>query len=210
MAEVKNCLGIRGRIGDYVLFRLGGKTFLKRRVKENKSNTEKQQVMRARFRAAVCFYQRLKEMPLKQVLSVAARGRCVSGYALFMKMNLKAFGADGRIADFALLQFTVGKRQRAYSLEGWIAPAGRVTLEWRNGWISELREGQDRLEVVVLKEECSFSPELVSEGVTRNDRGACFWVAHKPGRKVHVYCYFVSPDGKELSQSQYVCLKERI
>ena len=62
MAEVKNCLGIRGRIGDYVLFRLGGKTFLKRRVKENKSNTEKQQVMRARFRAAVCFYQRLKEM----------------------------------------------------------------------------------------------------------------------------------------------------
>ena len=52
MAEVKNCLGIRGRIGDYVLFRLGGKTFLKRRVKENKSNTEKQQVMRARFRAA--------------------------------------------------------------------------------------------------------------------------------------------------------------
>ena len=68
MAEVKNCLGIRGRVGDFVLYRLGGKTFLRKRAKRNDSNTEEQRAVRARFRTAVRFYQKLKETPLDEVL----------------------------------------------------------------------------------------------------------------------------------------------
>ena len=77
MAEVKNCLGIRGRVGDFVLYRLGGKTFLRKRAKQNDSNTEEQRAVRARFRTAVRFYQKLKETPLDEVLDIAAQGICV-------------------------------------------------------------------------------------------------------------------------------------
>ena len=209
MAEVKNCLGIRGRVGDFVLYRLGGKTFLRKRAKRNDSNTEEQRAVRARFRTAVRFYQKLKETPLDEVLDIAAQGICVSGYAFFMKENLKAFGPDGRIKDYSQLQFAAGKRQKVFNLEGWVDKEGQVTLKWMNSLIGTMTEGKDRLGVMVLREDRAFSPEVIDElTVCRKEREAHFRVFRKKGKKVHVYCYFISPNGKVLSPSQYICLQE--
>ena len=95
-------------------------------------NTSKQQEVRSRFRVAVRFYQKIKETPLKGILELSADKICSSGYALFMKKNLKAFRANGKIGDFSQLHFSAGKRQQAYYLQGRMDERGTVTLDWEN------------------------------------------------------------------------------
>lgn len=210
MAIVRNYLGIRGRIGGFVLYRLGDKTFLRKWVRRNKSSTEEQQAVRARFRAAVRFYQKVQDTPLKRMLDISAQGICVSGYAFHMKVNLKAFRPDGKIGDFSQLQFTAGKREQGYNWKGWIDKQGEVALEWENSVKGNLKGRRDRLMVAVLHEGRSFSPVL-ADGVNarRKDGKATFRVWRVKREKVHAYCFFMSPDEKQLSVSQYVCLEER-
>lgn len=210
MAIVKNYLGIRGRIGDFVLYRLGDKTFLRKWVRWNKSSTEEQQAVRARFRAAVRFYQKVQDTPLKRMLDISAKGICVSGYAFHMKVNLKVFRPDGKIGDFSQLQFTAGKREQGYNWTGWIDKQGEVTLQWGNSVKGNSKERRDRLMVVVLLEGRSFSPVLMDEvNARRKDGKATFRVWRVKREKVYLYCFFMSPDEKQLSVSQYVCLEER-
>lgn len=210
MAELKNYLGMRGRVGELVVYKLGDKTFIRKRAKRNESSTEEQQAVRSRFRVAVRFYQKLKDTPLKRVLNISAQGRCISGYAFFMKVNLKVFCADGKIGDCSQLQFAVGKRQKGYNWTGVIDRQGKVALSWGNSLKGSLMEGQDQLGIAVIHEGRSFSPEFV-EGVNtcRKDGKVTFRVTRKDGKRVHVYCFFISPDEKQLSTSQYVCLQEK-
>ena len=74
-----------------------------------------------------------------------------------MKKNLKAFRANGKIGDFSQLHFSAGKRQQAYNLQGRMDEQGMVTLDWENDEV----EATDRLIVVGLYSNRSFSPKLL-------------------------------------------------
>ena len=163
--------------------------------------------MRSRFRVAVRFYQRIKNTPLKWILDLSADEICNSGYALFMKKNLKAFRANGKIGDFSQLHFSIGERQRAYNLQGRMDEQGMVTLEWENDEGVYDFGAADRLNVIVLYSNRSFSPKLV-EGVevSRVAGKAMFPLECGEGVTAHLYCFFVSPDGKRFSNSQYIKL----
>ena len=65
---------------------------------------------------------------------------------------MKVFCADGRIGDFSQLQFSAGKRQRAFHLRGQIDLEGRVLLQWEKVGGRGFVEDNDRLMVVVLHE----------------------------------------------------------
>lgn len=207
MASFSNVLGIRGRVGNVVFCKLNGKSYMRSVPVKNDSNTPKQQEVRSRFRVTVRFYQKIKDTPLKRILDLSADGICSSGYVLFMKKNLKAFRANGKIGDFSQLHFAAGKRQQAYNLMGTRDDQGMVTLCWENGAGLYPHEEEDRLNVVVLRSNRSFSPELL-EGleVVREAGKAIFPLTCKKGVKLHLYCFFVSPDGKRFSNSQYVKL----
>ena len=88
--------------------------------------------VRARFLVAIRFYQKLKETSLRRILKVSAQGNSFNGYTFYLEKNMKVFCADGRIGDFSQLQFSAGKRQRAFHLRGQIDLEGRVLLQWEN------------------------------------------------------------------------------
>ncbi|MBS7197116.1 MAG: hypothetical protein KH111_03215 [Bacteroidales bacterium] len=209
MASLKNDFGLSGKLGDVVIYRVGNKSYVRRACRANDPNSEKQQEVRARFTVALRFYQKLKETSLRGILKISAQGICSNGYAFYMQTNLKVFRADGHIGDFSQLQFSAGKRQRAYYLRGRIKPDGCVALRWRIDEGKGTAELEDRLMVVVLCEGRAFCPRVLENtGVVRRDGAASFTVEGWKGETLHVYCFFVSPDEKQLSISQYVRLQE--
>lgn len=207
MALVLNEFGIRGRVGNVVFCKLNGKSYMRSLPDRIDPNTPKQQEVRSRFRVAVRFYKKIKETPLKGILDLSADKICSSGYALFMKKNLKAFRANGKIGDFSQLHFSAGKRQQAYNLQGRMDDQGMVTLDWENDEEAYNFEAADRLNVIVLPSNRSFSPKLL-EGleVLRAAEKATFSLERGKGVKIHLYCFFESPDGKRFSNSQYIKL----
>ena len=84
---------------------------------------------------------------------------------------------------------------------------GMVTLDWENDEEAYNFEATDRLNVVVLYSNRSFSPKLL-EGleVWRVAEKAIFPLKCGKGVKIHLYCFFESPDGKRFSNSQYIKL----
>ena len=204
MALVHNEFGIRGRVGNVVFCKLNGKSYMRSLPDRIDPNTPKQQEVRSRFRVVVRFYKKIKETPLKGILALSADKICSSGYALFMKKNLKAFRANGKIGDFSQLHFSAGKRQQAYNLQGRMDDQGMVTLDWENDEEAYNFEAADRLKVIVLPSNRSFSPKLL-EGLEAAEK-ATFPLERGKEVKIHLYCFFESPDGKRFSNSQYIKL----
>lgn len=208
MASCDNELGWRGRLGKVVFCELNGVPYI-RRLPEvvNNPNTPKQQAVRSRFRVAVRFFQKLKDTPLKEILDISAKGICSSGYTFFMKKNLKAFQADGRIGDFSQLHFAGGKRQQGFNLTGTMDERGMVTLNWENSVKADASGKKDRLMVVAIYSDRAFSPILLEDvSAPREAREASFRMARSKKGKIHLYCFFVSPDGKKFSDSQHIQL----
>ena len=83
---------------------------------------------------------------------------------------------------------------------------GMVTLDWENDEEAYNFETTDRLNVVVLYSNRSFSPRLL-EGleVLRGAGKAIFPLERGKGVRIYLYCFFVSSDGKRFSNSQ--CIK---
>lgn len=208
MASFDNAFGLRGRLGNVVFCELNGVPYARRAPEVvNNPNTPKQQAVRSRLRVAVRFFQKLKDTPLKGILDISAEGICSSGYTLFMKKNLKAFQANGQVGDFSQLHFAVGKRQQGYNLTGKIDERGMVTLNWENDVKTDSAEKKDRLMVVALYSDRAFSPMLLERvHAQREDREAIFQIVRLSGAKIHLYCFFVSPDGEQFSDSQYIQL----
>lgn len=208
MATIKNDLGLNGRVGNVVFYKVGDKTFVRMAGKVNNPNTEKQREVRSRFQVAIRFYQKLKKTSLSKVLKISARGICCNGYMFYMLNNLKVFRADGSIGDFSQLQFSAGKRQRAYRLKGRIDERGEVVLRWSNDEKKCMAEQEDRLMVLALCEGRVFSPEVLENvDAVRKDGMVGFRMWGWSGEALHLYCLFISPDGEQVSKSQYVCLR---
>ena len=211
MASLVNDFGLSGKFGNVIIYRRGNKSYVRRVLQVRNPNTEKQQMVRARFLVAIKFYQKLKETSLKRILTVSAQGNSANGYTFYLEKNVKAFCADGHVGDFSQLQFSAGKRQRVFHLSGTIDLEGRVLLEWKKEGGLGFTEDDDRLVVVVLNEGRIFCPKVLEDtGAVRKDGVAGFTIDGWEGESLHLYCFFVSPDEKQLSESQYVCLQGRI
>lgn len=207
MASIRNDFGISGKLGNIVFYKIGDKTFARIQGVVNNPKTEKQQTVRSRFLLAIRFYQKLKETKMKDVLAISARGVSSNGYTFFMQKNLKVFRTDGSIGDFSQLQLSRGIRQRGYLLKGRIDEEGDVLLRWKN---NSKTEDDDRLMVVVLHADRSFSPVVYECAGLRRDGMASFRVEAWKGEVLHLYCFFVAPGGELVSTSQYVCLRSKI
>lgn len=210
MASFKNDFGLSGKLGDVIIYRMGNKSYARRTFRANNPKTMKQQEVRARFLVAIRFYQKLKETSLRRILKVSAQGNSSNGYTFYLEKNVKVFCADGRIGDFSQLQFSAGKRQRVFHLKGQIDSGGCVSLKWEKEGRQGVVEDDDRLMVVVLYEGRAFCPRVLENtGVVRKDGIASFSIDEWKGETLHLYCFFISPDEKQLSVSQYVRLQER-
>ena len=197
---------IRGRIGNSVFYRVGPATRVRSVTSSyTDANTTRQQESRSRLRVAVRFYQRLVEVELQKPWFLVAQGSGKSGYNLFMKLNMMVFKPNGRIGDFARLQLTIGRLQKANHLVACVGEQDMVSLTWERGESLPSAGEGDELVVVVLYADRSFPPEYIKTGgETRGTGGATFRLQRKRGTTAHLYCFFREKNGKAYSPSQYV------
>jgi len=197
---------IRGQIGNTVFYRVGRETRVRAAAASySDANTAGQQAHRARLRVAVRFYQRLAGTPLREVWRQAARNSGRSGYNHFMKVNMMVFKPGGKIGDFSRLQLTVGLLQKVNLLAGEADGEDRVVLTWEPDVDLPTARRDDRLCVVVLYANRSFSPVFPDTGgAVRGDGRAEFRLERPRGTAAHVYCFFGEKEGKAYSTSQYI------
>lgn len=196
---------VQGKVGNTVFYKVGKVTRVRSSSAEYlDANTPRQQENRSRLRVATRFYQHLAETLLKDIWRVAA-GAGLNAFNFFMKVNMMVFKPDGKIGDFSRLQLVVGLMQKVNHLVAVKDDDDQVTLTWETAAGLPSAREDDRLMVVVLYGNRSFSPVFI-EGlqVTRKDGCAMFRLERKRGTAAHLYCFFAAASGRGYSSSQYV------
>lgn len=208
MAELKNFLlrGCRGRIGDVVIYQCRGKTCI-RRLPEMKPKRMAPGMVAQQERVAgvAALYRAMKAAGMVVVWERAAEGRGMSGYALLVKVNSQAFAGSGRVCDFGKLELTAGRLQLPDNLALARGEAGELVLTWGCGEEPfPVAGGGDCLVVVLLSHEEGFRIVVPEVGVWRREEGRA--VVRLPEDLCdfqHLFCYFRSPKGTEVSRSRY-------
>lgn len=205
MAKTESLL--QGRLGNLIFYKVKGVTRIRSvPLSVRNPKTLAQQSVRKRLIAAVLFYRRLKNTPLREVWQVAARDTPVNGYNLFLKWNIHAFN-DRTLATPSALSMTCGSLPRMHDLR-MAGRSGRlVTLIWSNSLEMEGRSAAERLQVVALFDRRMYSPVwLKGVHACRGDRKAVIDLEQENFHKAHLYCFFCSPEGEAFSASVYVCV----
>ncbi len=115
------------------------------------------------------------------------------------------FKPNGKIGDFARLQLTIGMLQKVNHLMARVDEEDAVFLSWEKAEDLPSAGAGDKLAVVVLYADRSFSPEFVkTNGETRGDEEATFRLQRKRGTVAHLYCFFREKNGEAYSPSQYL------
>lgn len=197
---------IQGKIGNAIFYRVGRTSRVRSVPAEYlDANTPQQQENRSRLRIATRFYQRLMETILRDVWKMAAGKSGANGFNFFMKENMMVFKPNGKISDFSRLQLGVGMMQKVDHLVAAVGDDDTVMLTWELDADLPSARKDDRLQVVVLYGNRSFTPVFVEiGGVTRGDGKATFRLERKRGTAAHVYCFFREKEGKAYSTSQYL------
>lgn len=207
MATHHNSLlrGLRGRIGNTIFYRNGNQDCIRScSLEYHDANTPVQQKNRARLTVALRFYQQIKDTLLKEVWKSEAHRLKTNGFSLFMKKNIHVFTPEGKIADFSRLQIGIGKRQGSNNMSLSVDSDDRVTLQWDDNSDTPSARATDRLVVVILYGNRSFTPIILDElPVLREDEIATFSLQRKQGISAHVYCFFASRDNKYFSNDKY-------
>ena len=81
----------------------------------------------------------------------------------------------------------------------------RVTLRWEADTWDGFGDADDGLTVVLLYGNRSFSPVVVEGiGAKRLDEKVTVPLTRRKGTRVHIYCFFGTPDRKAFSNTQYL------
>lgn len=115
------------------------------------------------------------------------------------------FDHEGRIVDFDGLRLAVGNRCDARDIEASLDDSGQVTLRWGDDDEDLYLGENDRLMVALLYGDRLFSPEVVDDlKAVRRDGTVTFRLLRSKDVEVHLYCFFVSPGGEYVSDSQHL------
>lgn len=209
MAKTKQ--EIRGKVGNMIFYKVGNETRVRSAAKDfQDADSEGQQPGRSRLRVATLFYQRLTKVISRKIWKLAAARTSQNGFNLFMKINMMVFSPCGKVEDFSRLRLTVGGLQQVNHLGVTEDNEGRVTLTWEPGGDLPSARMDDRLWVIVLLSDRSFSPFVV-EGIDarRKDGGTTLVLERSRGVVAHLYCFFSGEEERTYSSSQYVWLHKR-
>lgn len=196
--------GLSGKIGELVFFRRRGRTCVRSVGEMKLPRSAGQLAQQARVRAVAIFWRSLQRTGVSRYWQQAAKMQQLSGYNLFMKVNVAAFTGEGRIGDFSKLSLTVGALQLPDCMQLSAGGEGRWILEWQNVTRYPGCQETDRLYVFLLKREDNFDFYRLETGVVyRRDCRAVFRLSPEYQDYTHLFCYFCSATGEEVSKSRY-------
>ena len=191
---------VSGKVGNVVYYQLRGKSYVRSvPVRSKDSWTPAQQLHRLRISKVGELWKQLKST---QVIPIWNLGSAeMNGYALFMKVNLSAFGTDGLLNDQRELQLSTGKLRLPLELVVSRVAAGSSTIavSWKNDANLKGLRLQDKLMMVSYAN--GVYSVLSPTGLERSTQSGSFTLPVKPADATHVYLFFASRDKLEYTES---------
>lgn len=207
MAIIENGLlkGSHGRLDEFIIYQYREKTCIRRKPDKSQIRlTPEMLEQQERMAGVVALYQAVKAVGIYCLWQNTARGRGVTGYNLLVKYNQKAFSGRGVITDFHKLFLTVGPLQLPDRMSLVPAGAGEWVLAWNNDTPYPNTREDDRLVVVLMKRADRFTVKVPDIGAPlRKECRAVIRIAPGLEDYTHLFCYFCSATGREVSVSRY-------
>ncbi|WP_320167973.1 hypothetical protein [Mangrovibacterium marinum] len=154
MAKVKGGLlgSVSGKLGPVVVVQRGDTTYVRARpVYTENSWSERQLKNQQRFRAVNAFCTQNKLMVIQPIWNKLVAGK--SGYHLFLKANMPAFGRDGGLEDLSLLHFSDGKLALPFHLQARRLDAMTIRVSWENDPLLPASRMRDELLFITAEDQ---------------------------------------------------------
>lgn len=207
MARIKGIMGqmVSGNLEGIVFVQRNGKTYIRKAPDRSKGNwTTKQLLHRARFTAVNDYCAGFKYSLIRQIWNRVAEGSATSGYHLFLKANMAAFGLDGTLTDSSKLRFSEGRLPAIGKVtatrEG--SDGQTVVIRWENDPYLTPLQLKDKLMMITRSEGKAGAP--VECGATRGDGQWRYPLPASVALPADIYLYFGSPDQQVFSPDQWV------
>lgn len=206
MGQVKSELGgaISGAVGPVVFYNRNGKTYvraaIKDRAKESWSNN--QVGVRNKVKQVATLWRQLAKNPVRASWQMAAEQ--MSGYNLFLKINLHAFKGQEMQYDLEWLHLSNGNLPLPHQLQA--VAVKDNPMKWQVSWSDDsgymLSKPDDEL-LVVFAHDGKFSDPMAT-GVKRSQKSALVQVPEKAAKLQGLYLFFAAADREFYSVDQFV------
>jgi len=220
MAKVKD--GVRstfsGKADGLVYVQLNGETYTRRLPQRKKEAwTPGMFQNQLRFKQVNSFCAQFKESVIPQIWNGAALfnfskvsnfgkvSKKMSGYALFLKSNMAAFGSDGSLEDAKKIRLSTGNLPFPEGFEVYRSEEEDNLVEVQ--WPKEMNVGGIHLKdelMVVSASDCQYS-DITATGITKGNLMGSFELPELSSEATHIYLFFGSKDRRDYSES--VCFE---
>lgn len=164
---------VSGKVDGSVYVQLNGQTVTRRAPRFKKDSfTPGMRLNQQRFKEVNTFCAQFKTAVIPQIWNGADKR--MSGYALFLKSNMAAFGADGSLEDVKKIKLSTGKLPFPQDFEARRSEVDANTIEVL--WPKEMQVGglhmKDEL-MVISAQEGEYS-DITATGITKADLRGTF------------------------------------
>lgn len=199
---------LSGKADGRVYVQFNGGTYTRSLPRRTKDSTSPgMRLNQQRFKAVNSFCAQFKTSVIPQIWN--GMDKRMSGYALFLKSNMAAFGADGSLEDVKKIKLSTGKLPFPEGFEARRSEENVNRIEV--SWPREMHVGglhmRDELMVISSCED-AYS-DITPTGITKADLKGTFELPATPlphaPCPMHIYLFFSSKDHREYSES--VCFE---
>lgn len=207
MATIKtNIFGkISGKLDGYIFYVRNGKQCMRRKPQSClQPLTPAQVAQQERIASLAVFYHAIKDAGLYVFWQRAADQLPQTGYNLLISQNSKIFDVEGRIPDFSKLMLTPDSLPLPYNISLQAGTEGEWILQWEDLRWGKKTKRDDRLMVVLMKDEESYNVKIVDIGeIHREDCRAVVRIPEELRGYAHLFCLFYSQVEGKSSASKY-------
>lgn len=200
--------GLSGKADGMVYSNVNGQTIVRKAPRFKKDSfTPGMLLNQQRFREVNSFCARFKDSVIPQIWN--GTNKRMSGYALFLKTNMPAFGRDGTLEDVTRIRLSMGNLAFPQGFEARRSETDNNRVEV--SWPKELHVGGVHLkdELMLISAGDGEYSDILDTGILRGQLGGSFELpvltllpAPSP---MHLYLFFGSKDHRDYSES--VCFE---
>ena len=191
-----------GKLGPVVVVQRGGISYIRLAPQFSKNSwTPRQKQHRERFRKVNAFCQAYKRSVIFPIWNKISEHK--TGYNLFIKANMPAFGRDGELTDISLLHFSDGKLPVPFNfnVEKVDGDPSKIRVNWQNDAMIPAKYNSDELMMMVALPERFIGP--VATGIKRSQQESLVTLPDDPGNIKGIYLFFASSDRNSYSPDRY-------
>lgn len=197
-----------GKADGLVYVKLNGEVYTRKLPKWKKESFSKGMLQnQQRFKRANEFCALFKDSVIPRIWNGISPK--MTGYALFLKTNMAAFGADGSLEDFQKIRLSTGNLTFPPGFEANRSAMDESLVEVN--WPKEMHVGGVHLfdQLMVISSRDGEFSDITPTGIIREDLGGIFSLPDAPMPQspgpMHLFLFFASRDYRDYSES--VCFE---